>query len=87
MQRPNAQRFLTAAALACVLLATAAGCALHEQMRAARDAISAEQVPGIKDRYAISWGWPQSWQEFSEIQSRPFSVAASDHLTGTRESQ
>jgi hypothetical protein len=88
MHHPNLRQFIAKAALACVLLAASTGCALHDQMRAARDAIPAEQVPGIRDQYAIGWGWPEpsgpAWREFSDVQAVPFEVYFKKDETATR---
>lgn len=88
MQHLSVRRLLGDAALASVLLATAAGCALHDQVRAARDSIPPEQVPGIRNQYAISWGWPEAsgptWREFSDVQAVPLQVYNRNAETGTR---
>lgn len=72
------------AALACVtglLLLAAAGCQLPAEVRAARTAITDEQVPGIKESHAIGWGWPELWREFTDVQDHAFSVG-SDRAEG-----
>lgn len=87
MQHLTVRRLIGEATVACALLATAAGCALHDQARAARDAIPPEQVPGIRDQNAIGWSWPEpsgsAWREFSDVQAVPLQVANRKDETGT----
>jgi len=47
---------------------------------AARAAIPADQVPGIKEHLAISWSWPEhaSSYQFSQVQAIPFRVNSPD---------
>lgn len=64
-----------------LLLIAAAGCGIpSEQAGAARTAISAEQVPGIKEAHSIIWTWPenQSSRQFSDVRDVPFDVVLRD---------
>lgn len=74
----------TAAPVIGAIAISVGGCAATNQAESARNAIPADQVPGIKEPHSIAYTWgPEQPREFADIQAVPFVVVSHDGKVAT----